>query len=294
MGAGGWPREGLLRALRLGALHPRPRDDRPYRRATGGDRRRSGSTAAIARLRRLRGCLGAASGRRAAALPREPPRVARTGEGGLGLVDELVAHPPDVDDEAAVGAERELPPEARRVRVERPRAAERPVAPDVAQQLVLREDPLRLRGEREPAARTPCRPARRARPPTVARRVVRSTTRPATSTALGRARRRGGAPPGSVRRAPRTRTAGGRSRRRPSKARTRSTASASRRAEHDHRHVAVPGAAGLALAQARAAELELGAGGRDPAAPLGELRAPRLLNAAPRTWKPSSASCRSR
>src|SRR5581483_1903953 len=43
----------------------------------------------------------------------------------------------------------QLPPQPRRVRVERPRARPGPEAPDVAEQLVLREHAMRVRGEVE-------------------------------------------------------------------------------------------------------------------------------------------------
>ena len=61
-------------------------------------------------------------------------------------VDEPVADAPDVDD-VAVAARAELAPQAAGVRVERPRRADRALAPDRAQQLGLREDARRIAGE---------------------------------------------------------------------------------------------------------------------------------------------------
>src|SRR5919204_1031200 len=60
------------------------------------------------------------------------------------LVEQPVAPPPDVDHETAVPGGLQLPPQARGVRVQRPRSAERPEAPDLAQQFLLREHTLRV------------------------------------------------------------------------------------------------------------------------------------------------------
>ena len=108
----------------------------------------------------------AAHGAPAAAAPRPASRaVGRLGDRASRSVDQAVADAPAVDDEAAVlGVE--LAPQPAGVRVERPRAAQRAEAPDVAQQLLLGEDPGRVGGERPQQRRTPCWRARpRARRP---------------------------------------------------------------------------------------------------------------------------------
>src|SRR5436190_19490073 len=62
-------------------------------------------------------------------------------------IDQAVAHTPDVDD-VAPRLRVELAPQAAGVRIERPGAAHRPKAPDVTEQLLLREHPGWLPGER--------------------------------------------------------------------------------------------------------------------------------------------------
>src|SRR6266545_8282201 len=55
-----------------------------------------------------------------------------------------VAHPPHVDDDGAGAYGRELPPQARGVRVERSRSTKRAEAPDLTQKLLLREHARRI------------------------------------------------------------------------------------------------------------------------------------------------------
>ena len=109
-------------------------------------------------------------------------------------VDEAVADAPHVDDEAvAVGAE--LVAQPARVRVQRAGRADRPVAPDRAQQLLLRED---LAGPRRAcaAARTPSATAQRARRAGRTSRAGGSTSssRPAARPRAGARRRAAAAP----------------------------------------------------------------------------------------------------
>src|SRR5262245_40932202 len=63
------------------------------------------------------------------------------------LLEQPVSDAPDVHDEAVVVRELELLPEARRVRLERARPPEGAEAPDLAQELLLREHAVRLRRE---------------------------------------------------------------------------------------------------------------------------------------------------
>src|SRR5438105_672747 len=65
----------------------------------------------------------------------------------MSVFEQPVAHPPHVEDERPFAASGELAAKAGRVRVERPRLAERTEAPDLAQELLLREDAVRFRGE---------------------------------------------------------------------------------------------------------------------------------------------------
>src|SRR6266545_1285959 len=60
------------------------------------------------------------------------------------LVEQPVAHPPHVEDVAAGCDRAKLAPQAGRVRVQGPGAPERAEAPNVSQQLLLREDPGRI------------------------------------------------------------------------------------------------------------------------------------------------------
>ena len=74
-----------------------------------------------------------------------------------------VADAPHVDDERPGIDRLKLATQARRMRVERARPAERPEAPDLAQQLLLREHALRVARQLQRAARTPSRRGRRGR-----------------------------------------------------------------------------------------------------------------------------------
>src|SRR5919204_5230696 len=65
----------------------------------------------------------------------------------MSVFEQPVAHPPHVEDEGPVASSGELAAKAGRVRVQGPRLAERAEAPDLAQELLLREDAVRLRGE---------------------------------------------------------------------------------------------------------------------------------------------------
>src|SRR5207237_10879437 len=60
---------------------------------------------------------------------------------------ELVANAPHVHDPAGEPGRVELPPDAGGVRLQRPRRDIRAEAPDVAQQLLAGEDPIRIGGE---------------------------------------------------------------------------------------------------------------------------------------------------
>src|SRR5438105_4029198 len=65
----------------------------------------------------------------------------------MSVFEQPVAHPPYVEDERPFAASGELAAKAGRVRVERPRLAERAEAPDLAQELLFREDAARIGGE---------------------------------------------------------------------------------------------------------------------------------------------------
>src|ERR671929_1171348 len=67
----------------------------------------------------------------------------------MSVFEQPVAHPPDVDDERTSAGAGELAAQAGRVRVQGARLADRAEAPDLAQQLFLREDAARLRCELE-------------------------------------------------------------------------------------------------------------------------------------------------
>src|SRR5262249_9167827 len=130
------------RCPRRGDFHePQPDSDRP----TLPPRRRIDRLAGRLR-RRARPEGGAASARGRARLTPStaPPPAGRLFT--LSVGDESLAHPPLVDDVLAAVA-RQLAAEARGMRVERPGPTERPVAPDLAQQLFLREDAIRVGGE---------------------------------------------------------------------------------------------------------------------------------------------------
>src|SRR3954453_18353619 len=79
--------------------------------------------------------------------PRRPSRSSLACRG----VDEAIADAPAVDD-VPPGLRIELAPQPARVGVERARAAQRAKAPDVAQQLGLREPPRGIGGERSQEA----------------------------------------------------------------------------------------------------------------------------------------------
>src|SRR5262245_30542173 len=63
------------------------------------------------------------------------------------LLEHAVSHAPHVHDEAILRPETELLANARRVRLQRPSPAERPVAPHLAQERLLREHPIGIGGE---------------------------------------------------------------------------------------------------------------------------------------------------
>src|SRR5438034_11291025 len=62
-------------------------------------------------------------------------------------VQQAIPHAPDVDDEGPRIDGVEPAAQARRVRVERSRPSQRPESPDLAEELLLREDALRLGSE---------------------------------------------------------------------------------------------------------------------------------------------------
>ena len=112
--------------------------------ATACRGRRSSCSASRIRSRRRRSA-GAEPERAAAASSSRPAAPSRPRRSRP--LHEPVADAPAVDDEATA-LRVELAPQPARVRVERARAAGRAEAPDVAQQLVLGEDPRRLRRQR--------------------------------------------------------------------------------------------------------------------------------------------------
>jgi hypothetical protein len=67
----------------------------------------------------------------------------------MSVPEQPVAHPPDVEHEGAVTARGKPAPQARGVRVERPRLPERLESPHLAQELLLREDARGVRRELE-------------------------------------------------------------------------------------------------------------------------------------------------
>src|ERR671933_1337705 len=65
----------------------------------------------------------------------------------MSVFEQPVAHPPHVEDERPVASSGELAAKAGRMRIQSSRLTERAEAPDLPQELLLREDAARLRGE---------------------------------------------------------------------------------------------------------------------------------------------------